>query len=211
MEHPSPTAVLDDKSTDDGADRGPDQREDVVETEGLTAFLSPPAVCKDTATNRRRAAPNATQEPRLHQNHPDNLDVGSCAWHDSYLNARSCALLRLKPHARLKMRYTAQVVWSIGRRPYTSESGLTTRGPTANARINTDRIICVWNSDWIAKSDWTRAKGGATMEDEMEEMDMKTEFKMVIPQRFVLLQFLGLAGSFGPSQVIWSEGRLNTR
>lgn len=109
------------------------------------------------------------------------------------------------------MRYTAQVVWSTGRRPYTSESGLTISGPTADARINTDRIICVSNSDWMAKSDWTRAKAGATMEDEMGEMDIKTEFKMVIPQRFVLLQFLGLAGSFGPSQVTWSEGRLNTR
>lgn len=93
------------------------------------------------------------------------------------------------------------MAWSTGRRPYTSESGLTISGPTADARTNTDRIICVLSGDWMAKSDWMRAKAGATMEDEMGEMDMKTEFRMVMPQRFDWLQFFGLAGSLGSSQV----------
>jgi hypothetical protein len=46
------------------------------------------------------------------------------------------------------------------------------------------------------------SKAGATIDDDMGEMNMKRELSMVIPQRLALLQFLGLAGSSGPSHVI---------
>ena len=74
------------------------------------------------------------------------------------------------------------------------------RGPTADARIKMERVIWISKSLFIDRSDLITPKAGATIEEETGDTNMKREFRIVIRHLFGFGQFLGLSGSFGPSQ-----------
>ena len=75
----------------------------------------------------------------------------------------------------------------------------------AEARIKTDRTIWVSYSDLIARSALMAWNAGATIEDDTGDTNMNKEFRIVMRQRFVSVQFFGLFESFKPSQPTLSQ------
>ena len=57
----------------------------------------------------------------------------------------------------------------------------------------------------MANSAWIWLNAGATIDDDTGDTNMNSELSTVMPQRFPLLQFLGFAGSSGPSHVTLDE------
>jgi hypothetical protein len=57
----------------------------------------------------------------------------------------------------------------------------------------------------MSKSARITPNAGATIEDDTGDTNMNRETSTVVHQRFVLLQFFGLSGSLGPSQVTCSD------
>lgn len=62
-----------------------------------------------------------------------------------------------------------------------------------------ERTICVSKDDAMLKSRSIVANAGATMDEDMGEIDISSEVKMVSLQRLALVQFWGLSGSSGLS------------
>ena len=74
--------------------------------------------------------------------------------------------------------------------------------------MKTDRTIWVSISDLIARSALMTWNAGATIEDDTGDTNMNKEFRIVMRQRFVSVQFFGLFESFKPSQPTFIPKRI---
>jgi hypothetical protein len=78
-------------------------------------------------------------------------------------------------------------------RPYTSDKGPVTNGPTAKARRNTERANWETTSSVISRSLDTSGKAGAIMDDDTGVMKAKSETTAAAAHLRRVAQFFGLS------------------
>lgn len=118
-------------------------------------------------------------------------------------NARICCFEVANPQTVLNTRYTIFADCRITTRPYISDSGARTKGPSAYASRKIDMTRYRSMPEVMVKSlaIWSRA--GATIVDETGEMKVKQETSTVADHFRLALQFRGFVGSEGEDQVTW--------
>lgn len=92
-------------------------------------------------------------------------------------------------------------------RPYISDSGPRTNGPTAYARRNMDMRRYVSTEDVILNSSARVGRAGASMVDETGDMKVKHDTRIVAVHFLYLGQFLGFERSSGPDHVTYSTSQ----